>query len=777
MRRKRQRVHAPSVPAPLPTSTWVQSDPRSLPYPSVTPNDSFHHPVHTPQGSFPPLSAMASGAYVYPIAFSGSSSSMLGLNGRQVEVVDLTMDDDADLARRLQTQYDAETSQQQSYSYPAALKSDRSRPRKAVPVTETIVIDDDERIARELQAELNGETSRPSYRLDTKMSPGDHNLDFRQSMTDNDDQDAAYARRLQAEYDEERIAASAPSAQLKPETYKHPERQASSTSLDPHASRRLLQNFAEAVRHTGCAGCGKPTLSSENELVLRFQQWFEKAPSVNANVSSILVCKAASCSAATCLGCGILSKTFNPEREFKLDNGCIVSWCCGRGRTVLMWILLCGFDRRRTVKKRRDDHFRKPSAKPSNASHGTGTGVGYGGAYSSYPAPKAAQPVKYGKYGVYAPPGVPIQPVATSVPAEAAEDEITERLMACLNVLLPSLEAVEVLQFDTEPPAILAPVLTQSNILDTIAALLRNDSLEDATKRIRLYNSTLDVVKKLGSHYATANPTIHYARQVQEGGPDILNISFVSRNNDAKFEESQSLGACLRNFDKQSKNMLATAKAHPQGFTGVDSKQMLSLCQRVSDLADFLLANAAPSHAQKGAAPTNNDWASDLAVVELPDNDILTRHAYANDAAKAQNQALGRMKSLSLQLSTLMTSLPPGVFVRHCTSRLDVMKILIVGPKGTPYENGLFEFDLFCPSNFPNVPPKMLLRTTGGGRVRFNPNLYNCGKGMSADLMRGCIRQLTRLQQYACRFSARGRARLGRPGGLRSCKSSSRSRP
>jgi hypothetical protein len=26
------------------------------------------------------------------------------------------------------------------------------------------------------------------------------------------------------------------------------------------------------------------------------------------------------------------------------------------------------------------------------------------------------------------------------------------------------------------------------------------------------------------------------------------------------------------------------------------------------------------------------------------------------------------------------------------------------------------------------VPPQVQLRTTGGGQVRFNPNLYNCGK-------------------------------------------------
>ena len=53
---------------------------------------------------------------------------------------------------------------------------------------------------------------------------------------------------------------------------------------------------------------------------------------------------------------------------------------------------------------------------------------------------------------------------------------------------------------------------------------------------------------------------------------------------------------------------------------------------------------------------------------------------------------------------------------------------MIAGPEGTPYAGGLFEFDCFIPLEYPNKPPLMHLRTTGGGSVRFNPNLYNCGK-------------------------------------------------
>ena len=55
-------------------------------------------------------------------------------------------------------------------------------------------------------------------------------------------------------------------------------------------------------------------------------------------------------------------------------------------------------------------------------------------------------------------------------------------------------------------------------------------------------------------------------------------------------------------------------------------------------------------------------------------------------------------------------------------------KIMIAGPTGTPYAGGLFEFDCFIPLEYPHKPPLMHLRTTGGGSVRFNPNLYNCGK-------------------------------------------------
>lgn len=61
-------------------------------------------------------------------------------------------------------------------------------------------------------------------------------------------------------------------------------------------------------------------------------------------------------------------------------------------------------------------------------------------------------------------------------------------------------------------------------------------------------------------------------------------------------------------------------------------------------------------------------------------------------------------------------------------SNVQQMKLLLIPDYDTPYGGGYFEFDMFIPNDYPNSPPKMKFLTTGGGSMRFNPNLYNCGK-------------------------------------------------
>eukprot|EP00479_Gromia_sphaerica_P007545 TRINITY_DN2548_c0_g1_i1.p1 TRINITY_DN2548_c0_g1~~TRINITY_DN2548_c0_g1_i1.p1 ORF type:complete len:207 (-),score=39.48 TRINITY_DN2548_c0_g1_i1:248-868(-) len=61
-------------------------------------------------------------------------------------------------------------------------------------------------------------------------------------------------------------------------------------------------------------------------------------------------------------------------------------------------------------------------------------------------------------------------------------------------------------------------------------------------------------------------------------------------------------------------------------------------------------------------------------------------------------------------------------------TKIDQVRFLVIAPSGTPYSCGCYQFDAHFPAQYPLVPPKVNLMTTGGGSVRFNPNLYECGK-------------------------------------------------
>ena len=52
---------------------------------------------------------------------------------------------------------------------------------------------------------------------------------------------------------------------------------------------------------------------------------------------------------------------------------------------------------------------------------------------------------------------------------------------------------------------------------------------------------------------------------------------------------------------------------------------------------------------------------------------------------------------------------------------------LIIGPEDTPYFGGYYFFQFDYPVDYPYSPPKVTFLTNGRG-VRFNPNLYKCGK-------------------------------------------------
>ncbi|KAK0468344.1 uncharacterized protein EV420DRAFT_1503974 [Desarmillaria tabescens] len=112
-----------------------------------------------------------------------------------------------------------------------------------------------------------------------------------------------------------------------------------------------------------------------------------------------------------------------------------------------------------------------------------------------------------------------------------------------------------------------------------------------------------------------------------------------------------------------------------------------------------------------------------------PDNPLPHYKFYFNQEARnlANMDIPKRSLAIAKELAILTANLPvawdSSIFLRVDETRVDVIKALITGPEGTP-----FLFDIFLVQRYNEAPPSVKYMTTGGGKFRFNPNLYADGK-------------------------------------------------
>lgn len=82
------------------------------------------------------------------------------------------------------------------------------------------------------------------------------------------------------------------------------------------------------------------------------------------------------------------------------------------------------------------------------------------------------------------------------------------------------------------------------------------------------------------------------------------------------------------------------------------------------------------------------------------------------------------------QETSIMSELPlhinASILYRHDETHLRVARVLVTGPKDTPYDSGITIYDVLFPVDYPINPPNINIINNGGKRL--NPNLYNAGK-------------------------------------------------
>lgn len=256
-------------------------------------------------------------------------------------------------------------------------------------------------------------------------------------------------------------------------------------------------------------------------------------------------------------------------------------------------------------------------------------------------------------------------------------------------------------------------------VLKSNASSLRRNTVQDST----------DIVATLKDVFANTVPT-EWTRRMKVLVLSLTCLGLLLKRNDAgigQIHEPDSL-ACVYNEFCQSALFLSK---HYKG-----KEECSRLVERILQLQKQMLASlstlATPLERVARSTIKNMDDPSQiyrqlLTPLRFEMVESMENHAFASSK---QSPNLN-IRKIFQELSALRTSLPveygSSVFVRVMEERLDLLRVVVVGPEDTPYANGCFLFDVQL-RDYPNQPPLLKFLTTGNGTVRFNPNLYADGK-------------------------------------------------
>jgi ubiquitin-protein ligase len=159
-------------------------------------------------------------------------------------------------------------------------------------------------------------------------------------------------------------------------------------------------------------------------------------------------------------------------------------------------------------------------------------------------------------------------------------------------------------------------------------------------------------------------------------------------------------------------------------FNNITNKNIEKIIENKSDKSD--------KFDKSDKSDKSDNYVNDMIKLRFDTSNIITSNynkTYLSQL-KSTKTSNNCMKRLSTEIPTLASELPihqdASIFLRVDENNPRAMRALITGPPDTPYDSGIFIFDIYIPPNYPNDVP--MVNFTNTGNKRFNPNLYNCGK-------------------------------------------------
>ncbi|XP_049817886.1 baculoviral IAP repeat-containing protein 6 isoform X3 [Aethina tumida] len=320
------------------------------------------------------------------------------------------------------------------------------------------------------------------------------------------------------------------------------------------------------------------------------------------------------------------------------------------------------------------------------------------------------------------------------------EEHVTVLLQVLASYINPSDKANDITKELLPPP--FTELLANSKLIPVLSSYLKNDSVFDIARHIPLYKAVLQLLRAIASSSQLVNLIL--VRKAEEPSLSVLlkNMKTCVDTYTSKLGLNVSSNTKLKNKssdtleDLEQGEGLATLMPDIQETSILVAKFTNSSSDNESDREDSVERKIIVSQEERYIKVMKNlQFGSYEMIRELPDGGskfVVSHHFESNARGTSEQSHPTRVKRIAQEAVTLSTSLPlsysSSVFVRYDTSRLDVMKVLIIGPSDTPYANGCFELDVFFPPEYPTSPMMINLETTGYHTVRFNPNLYNDGK-------------------------------------------------
>ena len=470
------------------------------------------------------------------------------------------------------------------------------------------------------------------------------------------------------------IRASASKATMKPYENRLP---AKATDDEPLADEiefaiAYAKIFVKLVVNTECRYCGNLLPVDAPSI---FRGWQRKGGVISM---SGLICD---CGATTCVGCKHKPRT-GDTRYMGTYGGRDFEWCCNNGRVFAVWVLLCRYDMLELSLQARSSHSEASRSRPPREIPSTGTG--YGSMYMS--------PFQYvAGHSAFDPAEGFNREVSQALnfrQSDADTDSLTQLVFGMMVEMLP----VPGKDDKSVPPA-LASMIELSLLQDRAAQLLRNDSLENVDSRAYLYFATFEFVHRLAAHerldYLALEPRFSKKRSA-----GLLAITSPAKGNGKQPKVEQSLAlanradgmtpslvSCMANLAKQSRVLLENTQAKAAGRDIIE----------VARCIDELYTALAPKKATLQIVETWKTFHENSCVMRKENVARCLDEKMRDLAMTIQSSNKHRMRRLVTETSEMTTSLPEGIFVIVDEVRPDIMKAMIVGPEGTPYEGGLFE--------------------------------------------------------------------------------------